>query len=301
MGEYQPLISVLVPSYNHERYIRNTLESIWRQPYRNIEIVVVDDCSKDNSWALLCELKEESTLRMRIALNERNLGAAATLNKALGLAQGELIVLFASDDLFTEDRFSKAVRLFETLPELKIVYANGRAFQGEKAGRRIHDERVRKLLSSGLDEIRHYLYTHVSPLFMQTALLRRELLEQVGGYDVSILADDWYMNARIFDMLHSREEFTYLNEDVVLYRVHEENVHKNFDRQSRLKLEFVEKHAPDKWKAEAYSNIHYSLAKAALARELTEKARHHLVESLRARFRIRRLAFAWKIIRAGWR
>jgi glycosyltransferase involved in cell wall biosynthesis len=297
MTDYQPLISVVFASYNHEKYIGETVASIWRQPYRNIEIVIVDDCSPDGSWALLQDLQARSPLPMRVGRNSQNRGPATTLNAALKLASGELIALFSSDDLFSEDRFTRAVALFAAKPALQIVYGNGLTFTADERMERVHKPRVKALLEREPAEISRYLYTHVSPLFLQTTLMRRELIEQIGGFDPQLLADDWLLNSRIFSQLASRDQFAYLDEVMFLYRLHPHNVHRDTERQHRLKLEFVEKHTPDDLKPEAFSNIHYLLARSDLnSLKFAESWRHYRLGQ-QHKFQWRHARFPWSWVR----
>ena len=298
MNSSGPLISVLIPSYNHQDYIRETVESIRRQPYENIEMVVVDDCSTDGSRQVLEQLQQEPGAPIRLYLNERNRGVVPTVNAALGHAQGDLVVLFASDDLFCPDRFGTQLALFAANPDLKIVYANGRVFSDGQSGRRLHDARARELLDHPPAYIRHYLYTHTSPLFLQTALIKRSLLQAVGGFDETATADDWLLNAKFFSVMRDRNEYAYVDEDVVLYRHHEGNIHRDYERQSRLKLEFVERFTPPELKAEAFSNIHYDLARLALKSGLRSEAVKHFLASQRAAFSVSRMKFVTKFLRS---
>ena len=298
MNSSGPLISVLIPSYNHQDFIRDTVDSIRRQPYGNIEIVVVDDCSTDDSQQVLAQLQQEPGAPIRLYLNEHNRGVVPTINAALGHARGDLVVLFASDDLFCPDRFASQLALFATNPELKIVYANGRVFSDGRTGRQLHDARIWALLDQEPAGIRHYLYTHTSPLFLQTALIKRSLLQAVGGFDETATADDWLLNARFFSVMRDRSEYAWVDEDVVLYRHHEGNVHRDYARQSRLKLEFVERFTPPDLKAEAFSNIHYDLARLALKSGLRGEAVRHFLASQRAGFRLGRMKFVTKFLRS---
>ena len=78
----KPLVSVVIASYNHRDYITETIHSIWRQNYSNIEVIVVDDCSPDDSWMLLQELSIQSPIPMKISRNLKNSGPAETFNAA---------------------------------------------------------------------------------------------------------------------------------------------------------------------------------------------------------------------------
>lgn len=73
-------VSVLIPSYNHRHFIGETLRSIWQQPYRDVEIVVVDDCSTDGSQEIIEELRQQSPMPMVVRLRQENRGALATLD-----------------------------------------------------------------------------------------------------------------------------------------------------------------------------------------------------------------------------
>ncbi len=297
MNTPQPLISVLIPSYNHQNYIRATVESIRSQPYRNIEIVVVDDCSTDDSRKVLEQLCGEPGAPIRLYFNEQNRGVVPTINSALKRAQGDLVVLFASDDLFCANRFEAQLGQFSGNPDLKIVYANGRVLRDGEMGGQLHDARVWELLRRTPDEIRQYLYTHTSPLFLQTALIKRSLLLSVGGFDETALADDWLMNAKFFSSMRSNREYAYVDQDVVLYRHHDANIHRDFTRQSSLKLEFIERFTPGELKSEGFSNIHYDLARLALKNNLKKTALKHFIASQQAQFSMKRMKFISKYLR----
>lgn len=297
MQESLPLVSVLIPSYNHSLYIRETIASIWKQPYKNIEIVVVDDCSIDSSRDILVELKKTSPLPMTLIFNEKNVGAAASQNIALKVASGEFVAPFASDDLFSDDRLTEAINLFVSQPKLKMVFANGRVIEGDVIKGQLHDDKVKKLLTSPPEKILRFLQTNVSPFFVQTVLIKRDFLCVVGGHDETILADDWLLNLRLFSAISDMDEYAYLDADVAYYRVHDSNVHQDFERQVKLKLEFIEKYSPENLRLEAESNIHYSIAKGALSRGDSALALEHYHQSQSAKFLFNRVIFLWKVWR----
>lgn len=265
MPEHTPLISILIPSYNHERYVEQTIRSVWAQPYQQIEIIVIDDCSSDNSLALLQRLQAESTCRMLVQVNKERRGPAATVNRAIGLSKGELLALFASDDLYAEDPFSGRARLFQQDSDLQIVYGNGQRFDGQNTRGAIHDKKVNDLLAMGVNEILTYLQTHTSPLYMQSALLKKDLMLKIGCFDESLRADDWVINTKIFqELATSGGKHAYVDESVFLYRIHETNLHKNLSHHTALKLEFIEKITPEHLKGIARFNILYGAALTAL-------------------------------------
>ena len=90
-----PLLSYLVLSYNYERYIDKTIRSILEQTVQDFEIVVVDDCSKDNSVGVIRSFNDP---RIRLLANEHNIGGAASYNRAVTEARGEWLVNLDADD-----------------------------------------------------------------------------------------------------------------------------------------------------------------------------------------------------------
>lgn len=103
MGE-TPLVSVLIPAYNHAPYIRQAVDSVLRQTYQNFELIVVDDGSSDDTWPIIESIKDS---RIRLIRHDVNQGAHAALNEALRVATGEFISILNSDDLYAENRLEK--------------------------------------------------------------------------------------------------------------------------------------------------------------------------------------------------
>ena len=97
--------------------------------------------------------------------------------------------------------------------------------------------------------------------------------------------------------MKGNKEFSYLDDESAYYRQHESNLHKNFERHSSLKLEFIGAHTPDEYKPEAYANIHYDIARAALNKGLWKTALEHFKTSQMSQFNIKRLGFISKFVR----
>ena len=118
-----PLVTVFVPSYNHGRYIGQTIDAIARQTYRPIELIVIDDGSRDDSPARLKELA--TTTDMRLVLKSRNAGVVKALNEGLELARGKYFAPCASDDWWHPEKIAEQVQRFESDPDLKIAFTEG--------------------------------------------------------------------------------------------------------------------------------------------------------------------------------
>lgn len=104
------LVSVIMPIYNAEKYLTDTLESIFIQDYEKIEIVLVDDCSKDSSAKIILNLQEKHP-EIVYYLQEKNMGAGAARNKALEIAKGQYVAFLDSDDIWMPDKISRQIEL----------------------------------------------------------------------------------------------------------------------------------------------------------------------------------------------
>lgn len=106
----EPKISVIMPAYNAEKYIKEAIDSILSQTFGDFEFIIIDDGSTDNTCAII---ESYSDSRIRFFRNEKNMGVAATLNRGLDLARGEYIARMDSDDISMPKRFEEQVRFMD--------------------------------------------------------------------------------------------------------------------------------------------------------------------------------------------
>ena len=109
-----PLVSVIVPAYNHEKYVQQTLQSILAQTYANLELLILDDGSRDQTYAKIKEMLPACEARCkRVWIHSRpNRGVCESINELLAQAQGESIALIASDDAYAPGAIEAMVRAF---------------------------------------------------------------------------------------------------------------------------------------------------------------------------------------------
>jgi glycosyltransferase involved in cell wall biosynthesis len=130
----QPLVSICIPCYNAGAFIQETLKSVFSQTYRNIKVVVCDDCSTDNSVE---KVKEMNDSRLELVVNPRNLGQIANYNNALSHAVGKYTKLLCDDDILEPECIEKQVRAFEMQAgkNVVLVTANRKNIINEKGER----------------------------------------------------------------------------------------------------------------------------------------------------------------------
>lgn len=132
VDDYRPLVTVIVPNYNHGRYLRERLDSIYAQTYSNIEVILLDDCSGDDSRAILSEYATRYASTTRCIFNETNSGGVfKQWKKGLGLADGELVWIAESDDYCSPNFVEENVRHFANeavmLSFVRSVFVSGKS------------------------------------------------------------------------------------------------------------------------------------------------------------------------------
>ena len=189
----QPLVSVCIPAYNSGDTILETITSVLRQTYRNLELIVVDDRSTDNTMQVLEQISDE---RLKVYRNEKNLGMAGNWNRCLELCSGEYLKLLCADDLIHETLIAREVELMEANPEALLVQTDTRFIDiyGKTTGfyRRYH----KRGLVNGKEACRFSVFTRDYLGAPLANLIRRSAYEKYGGFDPSfvyIIDYDFYM------------------------------------------------------------------------------------------------------------
>lgn len=118
----KPLVSVIILSYNNEKYIKSSIESVVNQTYDNLEIIVTDDCSNDSSFEIISNYRTDD--RFIINQNSKNLGITKNFNVGLSLSNGKYVVFTGGDDLFERDKIKIQVEFMLNNKNLKISYHN---------------------------------------------------------------------------------------------------------------------------------------------------------------------------------
>lgn len=182
-----PLISIGIPTYNSAATIQNTLESILRQTYTNLEINVVDDKSKDNTLEIVKQIQNKCLQngdgRIKIYENEKNLGMSGNWTKCLSVAKGEFVKLVCADDMMDEDALEKEVKAMAEHPTVNLVESDTRLvnIEGKVTGK------FRRYWKSGVVDGTKAARTSIiwnnffgAPV---NNLIRKSVLDKVGYFD----------------------------------------------------------------------------------------------------------------------
>lgn len=268
----QPLISVIVTSYNHAAYIEQCLLSIIEQPYPRIELIVVDDGSTDNTCQIVDLLRPQIELRIErfkfLKLPHQGLNAA--VNAAISAMTGEYLAFCASDDFYLEDRFTPQLAYFESHENCAVVYSNGLIWNGTQYLGKTHPQEVIDRLIKPTHEVLDYLVTNISPFYLQTILIKSSAMDKIGGFDDRILTDDWVFNIRIFKALTELGlEHGYVDVNAFAYRVHVNQSHRNFGDQFRRCVEPICYYTPPEKRAEFLQRVFWQFGMSPTGKHTT--------------------------------
>ena len=116
----KPEISVIMPVYNSEKFLRESMQSILNQTFKDFELIIINDCSTDNSLKIIKKFQEKDK-RIKIISNKKNIGAAGARNKGLRIAKGKYVAILDSDDLALKKRFVMQFNYLEKNPNIFLV------------------------------------------------------------------------------------------------------------------------------------------------------------------------------------
>jgi len=210
-----PRVSVLLTCYNHLPYLRQAVDDLQAQTFTDFEVVALDDGSVDGSREWLTYELPQRLPRVRVELNERNLGTYATLNRGLGLAAGEYIAILNDDDRWAPAKLERQVDVLDQGAEFGLVHTGGWFIDGE--GGRIDGAPLGfpfPRTRSGDIFVDLVLRNHI---IHSGALFRRRCVERVGPYsDQFYGCGDWHLWLRIAEHWH----VAFVEEPLTFYRIH---------------------------------------------------------------------------------
>lgn len=213
--EYAPLVSIILPTYNGEKYVRDTIQSLVSQTYKNIELVISDDGSTDSTADIIQEYAEKYPF-IKVNISPKNLGIAANYNLAVRMASGEIAIGIGHDDLLPPEHTSTIVPFFKD-PSVGLVHCN--AMKIDSMGREIKfvakdSEKIKKTKNP----MKWLCFNN----FIQSCGMayRRKAFIDIGGWNDAF--SEWYTYIRYAE----NYKFVYTVDTFSYYRVHDSNISK---------------------------------------------------------------------------
>ena len=211
-----PRVSVVIPSYNHERFVGAAVASALAQSMSDLEVIAVDDASTDSSVAVLGAVKDS---RFRYVVQSENRGPSATLNTGIRLARGEYVATLDSDDMFLPDKLARQLEVLDADPAIGAVFSLAEVI--DESGSAIPDEGMARV-AAAMDQRNRPRHQWLARFFDQgncfchpSSVMRSPLFGEVGYYDERLAQlqdhDMWLRLLR-------RHEIFIIQEKLVRYR-----------------------------------------------------------------------------------
>lgn len=227
----QPLISIIVITYNSSKTIVETLNSIYEQTYGNIELIISDDYSKDNTIEICKEwiIKNKSRFtQVHIITSNQNTGISNNCNRGCKLAKGEWIKIIAGDDALFSNAISELIKFSHEYPNAYIVHSRMKCYKDYFIENNIEADLLQNYPpvltnNQGDNSQKQYLLLSLGNYIgAVTVFMKRSLYKEVNGYDESIKqCEDWPMWLKI---THLGYPFYFLDQYTSKYRISSSSV-----------------------------------------------------------------------------
>lgn len=222
------LVSIIIPCYNAEKYVESAVRSIMNQTYKNLEIILTDDCSTDGTFSILEKLATEDS-RIKLYKNETNLKIVRTLNKMVQFANGKYIARMDADDISLLNRIEKQVEFLEK--NLDIAFCGTNAF--------IINEKTQMIGKSHLplsnEDISIYI-KYGNPFLHPSIMINSEICKRNLYDEKYIYAEDYELWQRLIKLYKVRN----LKENLIKYRILKNSISNNSKSNSRQRELFLE-------------------------------------------------------------
>ena len=209
------LISVLMASYNHGEFISEAIESVLNQTFKDFELIVIDDYSKDNSREIIKKYKEKDD-RIKIRFHDENKGPAKTLGECIGMAEGKFIAVINSDDVWVKMKLEKQLKILK-INENLIVYSS-RALIDSK-GMPLKDPHY-----SSKNDYTENIFTKFllgkAYIFFSSIIFKREHLEDIRFHEICNFCTDYLIEIE----LAQKYTYYYISEPLAKKRVHGKSI-----------------------------------------------------------------------------
>ncbi|MDD3150025.1 MAG: glycosyltransferase [Candidatus Gastranaerophilales bacterium] len=211
-----PLVSICVPNYNYERFIGETIESVLRQTYGNFELIIVDNCSTDNSIKII---KSYDDKRIRFYQNHENINIYKNVNKALSLANGELVAVLHSDDFYELNFLEEVVKTYKKYPDKKVFVTGAYNYHHEKK----YSKHQIPFDTEGIIT-KEEVFIRLQPINIVgngvNVVLHKECIANLGGYSDKFRYPSDY---EYWLRLSTKYDFVSIPKLLAYYRIHDSN------------------------------------------------------------------------------
>jgi len=209
-----PKVSILIVTYNQEQFVNETLRSAIDQDYKNLEVVVSDDCSSDGTSKIINEYAKRYPLRVKAITNGQNLGITGNCNRALRQCTGEFIALQGGDDIFLPDKVSMQVKWFSESEKRVLCYHDAEVFESSTNKKICNYSEMAPLISGVGPEV---LIERMRLGAATTVMVRTSSIPEYGFDSRLTMVSDWKFQ---IDCLMRGGEYGFIDGVYARYRRH---------------------------------------------------------------------------------
>lgn len=227
--DQQPLVSVIALCYNHAPYVIECLDSIRKQTYKPLELIIVDDSSMDSSVSLIRRWISENKIDCKTIFHNTNLGVCKSLNEALLITRGEFFSIIATDDVWLENKIELQMKVFQASSEnTGVIYSD--AYRIDEKGEFLDSMFIqshRKFSEEPRGDIFSILLKG-NFIPAPSVLIKRSCFDKVGNYDEELCYEDYDMWIRMASLY----EFAFCPQVCTKYRVLQNSLSRRMSTQS---------------------------------------------------------------------
>ena len=222
-----PLVSFIIPFYNHNHFVKQTLDSILEDTYPNKEIIIINDGSPNPDDSNIIEWIEKNTNKIYVNYIKReNKGVTKTLNELIDLSKGKYIAVCASDDYFINNTITKRVQILESNPNKLLLLSDNIVINDN--GEKIFDSnlfQLRNVKREYFNTDRGLKYATIKYWSLAGAcyIVNRKIFDIIGKYNEDLIVEDWDFFLRVV----ANDLALFYDEKVSAYRLHENNAISN--------------------------------------------------------------------------
>lgn len=275
-----PKVSIIIPSFNAEKYISHAIETSLSQSFQDFEIIIINDGSTDATESIVKEFQVKYSDKI-VYVYQKNKGLAVTRNVGLEIAKGDYIALLDADDVWLPNRLAVQVPILDEDLSIGLVHANITRITdaGDVIGTPLRNKKY----------LEGYIFEHIflrnADIACPTVLFRKACCTKVGNFDPNLTRlgcedrDLWLRIAKEY-------KFAYVDEVLSYYRITKNSMSQNLEKMLKARLYVIDKYAPDsgsnhQLRNRALAKVYRDLGDGALLTQNKVLANEYFCKSLR--------------------
>ena len=235
----EPKVSIIIPTYNQSQYLEEAMESVLNQTYQNIEIIIVDDGSTDNTSEVVKSFDNKI-----IYIPQKNKGASSARNAGIKKAQGQYVAFLDSDDMWIKNKLEKQIKFIQNNPEIGLLGTG--CYQMVDINKMIY-----KKIFPAKNEILQKDLIKYNPFIQSSVIIRKDIFNDIGLYDEKFKESEDY---DLWLRIAQKYKVANIQEALVTKKYYEKGLSKDKDNKQ---LYFVLKAKKNAIKRGQYSKLYY--------------------------------------------